>query len=601
MRAGAIAAVLAAVTAVVMLAALRADELAVAGTRITVVDTAAVGALAAVLLALARGKADVSSLQQGGTGVLLLLLPALVLFVLAVVVARLLGPLLRLLERGARSAPAAVRVALLSLARAPGEVALAVVFFVLSVGIAVFAFAYRATLVQGEHDQATYAVPAPYVLQEDLTKLVPVLDAAPPRLNGFDVLRDDGEVTGAGDFTLLALPAGALTRIDGWRTDFSSRSPKQLASLLAPAHVPQLAGFRAPRTIRFTIDGDRIGLTVVVQNRRGDFTQVDLGEHGRGTFARALPSLRGRVVALRLAFPTVAAFVADHKDAETGQAVADASTGTIRLGAAFRRWLGTGGVTLEAPGVYHYVVNRAADSIIRPEEPGEGDLVPVVASPAIARAADSNGIVNLHVEDSVISAKVVAVARYFPTVDGEFVVADLPTWLVAANTAEPGIAVPDEIWSQEKPPPLPVQVTSQRTEERQLRGDAISRGSIALLLVVAVLGLVLAVAGLVLTVLGDRRDERSSLTDLSVQGVTPRGLRRHLLLRAGVLGTLGIAGGLGAGLLVGTLVVAVVTVTAGAQSALPPLALVFDWPLVAAALGIVAAACAVGAWGATRR
>ena len=58
-----------------------------------------------------------------------------------------------------------MRVALLSLARAPGEVALTVVFFVLSVGIAVFAFAYRATLVQGEHQQASFAVPAPYVLR----------------------------------------------------------------------------------------------------------------------------------------------------------------------------------------------------------------------------------------------------------------------------------------------------------------------------------------------------------------------------------------------------------------------------------------------------
>ena len=63
---------------------------------------------------------------------------------------------------------------MLSLARAPGEVALAVVFFVLSIGIAVFAFAYRATLVQGEVDQARYAVPAPYILQEDLSKLVTV-------------------------------------------------------------------------------------------------------------------------------------------------------------------------------------------------------------------------------------------------------------------------------------------------------------------------------------------------------------------------------------------------------------------------------------------
>src|SRR3954454_12513887 len=294
-RTVALAAGLAAVTAAVMLAALRAGEVAIAGARVTVADTAALGALAAVLLALARGKADVSSLQQGGTGVLLLLLPGLVLFVLAVVAARLLGPLLRGLERGARRAPAALRIALLSLPGAPGDVPLAVVFFVLSIGIAVFAFAYRATLLQGERDQARYAVPAPYVLQEDLTKLVTVTEAA-PQLAGARVLRDDGTVTGVGDFTLLALPADALARIDGWRGDFSTRSPHELAGLIRPKSTPRLRGVPAPRDVTFTVSGDRLGLAVVVQNRAGDFTQVDLGEHGAGTFTKQLPPLAGRVV-----------------------------------------------------------------------------------------------------------------------------------------------------------------------------------------------------------------------------------------------------------------------------------------------------------------
>jgi hypothetical protein len=152
-----------------MLAALRADSVSFGGFRLGVADVAALGALAAVLLALARGKADASVLeQQGGTGVLLLLLPALVLFVLGVVAARLLAPTLRMLEWAARRATAPVRVALLSLARSPGEVLLTVVFFVVSVGIAVFAIAYRATLVQGEREQALYAVPAPFLLSEDL-------------------------------------------------------------------------------------------------------------------------------------------------------------------------------------------------------------------------------------------------------------------------------------------------------------------------------------------------------------------------------------------------------------------------------------------------
>src|SRR5581483_5822099 len=94
-RTVALAVALAAITTVAMLAVLRGDGLDVGGLRVTVADAAALGALAAVLLALARGKADASSLASSGTGVMLLLLPGLVLFVLAVAVARLVGPALR--------------------------------------------------------------------------------------------------------------------------------------------------------------------------------------------------------------------------------------------------------------------------------------------------------------------------------------------------------------------------------------------------------------------------------------------------------------------------------------------------------------------------
>ena len=229
---------LAVVTAAAMLAALRVDSVAFGGLRVTVADAAALGALAAILLALARGKADVSALEaSGGTGVLLLLLPGLVLFVLAVAAARLVAPCLRLLEWAARRSAPSVRVALLSLARSPGDVLLTVVFFVLSVGIAVFAIAYRATLLQGEREQARFAVPAPYVLQEDLGRLVTVQEAAlPARYGATPVVRDSGSVSGtrSRDFTLVALPTQALAHIDGWRSDFSSQTPAELGSLLVP-------------------------------------------------------------------------------------------------------------------------------------------------------------------------------------------------------------------------------------------------------------------------------------------------------------------------------------------------------------------------------
>jgi hypothetical protein len=504
-------------------------------------------------------------------------------------------------------------VALLSLARSPGEVSLTVVFFVLSVGIAVFAIAYRATLVQGEHEQARYAVPAPYVLSEDLGELVTIQQAPlPARYHPTPVLRDSGFVSGnhGRDFTLVALPAHSLASIDGWRSDFSAQSPVELGRLLQPAGTPALHGIRLPAarrtfTLPFTITGDRVGLTAIVENRRGDFTPLSFGEHGAGAHTatvRLPPEARGGlVVALRLSFPVIAAYVAGHRDAETTLSVNDASTGTLRLPPEFARWFGTNGITPDGHS-FHFIVNNAADSILRPHQPLEGELVPVVVTPAIAQAAGPSGVVPLHVENSVITGKIVATTKYFPSIDGDAVVADLPTWLTVANTAEPGVATASELWLDARPPPgLPLDVASQRARTRELTSDPLARGAISLLLVTALVGLVLAAVGLLLTVVGDLREERGSLRDLEAQGATPADLRRHVLMRAAVVGVVGLACGIGAGAIVGALVVAVVTVTAGAENALPPLALTFDAKLAAVVLAALVAVSATLATATARR
>jgi hypothetical protein len=633
LRALVIGIALALVTAVVMLAALRMQTVSFGGLTLSVADVAALGALGAVLLALARGKADATALSGSGTGVVLLLLPGLVLFVIAVAAARLLAPFLRALELVGRRAPAPVRLALLSLARSPGRVLLSVVFFVLSVGIALFAIAYRATLVRGEQEQARYAVPAPFVLQESLERLVTVQQAATPAQyaalgRATPVLRDTGFASGGTglDFTLVALPAAALPGIDGWRSDFSAQSRASLARLLTPAARPSLRGPTLPRgatrvTLPATVTGDSLGLTLVVENTRGDFTFISFGQlgHGRHAPSAAVPDAArgGRVVALRLSFPVIAAFVAGHKESGTGLSVSDASTGVLQLGTlraggaslSLARWTGHGGVRNDA-GRVHYLLNRAADSVLRPAEPLEGVPVPVVASPAIARAAGAGGILPLHVGDRTVEAQVVAVARSFPSVDGGLVVADLDTWLTAANTVEPGTTTSSELWLDAPPsaasrlaqrPFSLLDVASQHATEAELRGDPLARGALALLLVTGIVALALAAVGVLLTVVGDLRDESGELFDLEAQGATPGDLRRHLLLRAALVAVLGLAGGLAAGAIVSALVVAVVTVTAGAGVALPPLELVYDRRLVVLALVALAVASALGALAATHR
>ena len=155
------------------------------------------------------------------------LLPALVTFAAAVLVARLLRPTLRLIERLARGRSLGLRIASLSLARNPGYAVAATAFLVVSFGLALFAESYRATLARGERDQAAHQVPLDYVVREDLRRLIPVQDAAPisrfgalPGVEAAPVLRLTGGVgrlEGESGITLLGIDPGELAHLNGWR------------------------------------------------------------------------------------------------------------------------------------------------------------------------------------------------------------------------------------------------------------------------------------------------------------------------------------------------------------------------------------------------
>jgi hypothetical protein len=146
---------------------------------LTPLDVAALGAVAIVVVGWARGSVDAGKLTSSGTGAFLLLVPGLIVFAAAVAAARILTPALRGLGAAGRRGPISLRLAAASLARNPGHAAVAATFLVASLGLALFAVAYRSTLERGQRDEAAYAVPASFVLSEDLLQLVPVLHGAP--------------------------------------------------------------------------------------------------------------------------------------------------------------------------------------------------------------------------------------------------------------------------------------------------------------------------------------------------------------------------------------------------------------------------------------
>jgi hypothetical protein len=239
-------------------------------------------------------------------------------------------------------------------------------------------------------------------------------------------------------------------------------------------------------------------------------------------------------------------------------------------------------------------------SRFRPKQPTDQSPVPVIATARIAELADPNGLLPLEVEGEPFVGKLVATARRFPTVSGDFVLADREALSTALNSDAPGSAVIDEIWLTgstssdetrmkavlDRPAFAGLETSFRRDLRAELDREPVARASILALLVSAVVGFVLGLAGLALALSTDIRDERAELFDLEAQGASPALLRRHLRLRSfGVLG-FGVLFGLGLGAILSTIVVDVVRVTAGGQLPEPPLLLSFDWTLLLGGLGL---------------
>jgi hypothetical protein len=608
-RGGLLAAVVLALTAGLLLfTTVRAPGLQVGRVAFTPLDAAAVGAVAVVLVGWARGSVDAQQLAGGnGTSTFLLLVPALIVFAAAVLTARLLGPALRALGHAGRRGPISLRLAANSLARNPGHAAIAATFLVASLGLALFAVAYRSTLVRGQHDEALYAVPASYVLTEDFAQLVPVLHGAPPR-SSIPVLRLSGNVASGTTFAFLGV--GSLDEVGGWRRDFAQRPLRDLRAAIAPHRDVSLHTTALPVGRRFTVPvttaGDDVAVRAIFRSSFGDYESIPLGAtngdrrvllHGRIPFAHA-----------SLAQVELDLLNGGRNSANAGTGVQPAAKGVLALGtprvdgrpvrAAFASWTGTGGISGTAASL-GYVLTPDRTGRFRARQPTDGSVLRVLATPRVAAAAGPRGIIPLQVEGEQIAARVVGLIERFPSVVGDTVVADRVTAATTLDTRSPGLGTTDELWvnSAQRPHVPQLAVQSRADTLARLRADPLARGAVLTLAGTAAVALLLALVGLLLTVVGDVRDERGELFDLEAQGASPATIRAHLRLRAMLVAVFGILGGVALGVVLSALVISLVSVTAGAAEPEPPLLLTLDVPLLvaAAAAYAVLAALLVGA------
>ncbi len=624
----------------VLATALLAVSPFIRGHRLT--DALALAAAAVLVAALALGDSASSTVA--------VLLAPLGCFAAGVLIYRLVEPVLRLAERGARRGPVLVRLALVGLARTPALPALAIAFLAVSVGLGGFALAYRATLLRGAADQAADRVPLAAVLAPGPSFATP-LELAPAgqwrAVAGGAVLpvrRTEATYASTGatvTVPALGVPTSGLAGLHGWRQSDGSAPLATLARRLAdpallPRPGPALPAGATSLALRARSPALRLTVTADMRDPAGVLSRVVLGvtPARAGELRARLPPGRWRLEALELAESSGLAITSGHQNGENPAAATQATarlvlgpivaTGpgdhtlsTVGIGA----WRGAGAATTPAGGSSLPVSFQTGGTVgvLRPAQPTDSAPVPVLVDPQTAATASGGGRLALTVDGLPVQARVVGVVRRFPSLppgSAGVVVADEAILAGALDAQLPGQGRADELWLTRagaglraalREAPLNQLTASFRSDlERSLRTAPLARGVLGVLLAAAALCAVLAVIGLLLALLAGFRD-RAAERDLASQGVGPQGLRLELRLRLAIAAVAGVLLGVVLALVLTRF--AVVAVRAAATVAVPepplvtvvPLAALAAWSLAVLAVLLAAASLATRRVGSSRR
>ena len=587
-------------------------------------DVLAVAAASALVAALVGGTG------LGGTGsdqALALLLAPLCCLAVGVLTFRAAGVVLQGAERVARGGPVLTRLALVNLARSPMMPALAIAFVAVAVGLGGFALGYRSTLIRSAADQAADLVPLDALVSPGPDFSTP-LELAPLQrwqaLAGGAVLpirRTDANYTsGGGTVTVPALgvPAAGLIQIHGWRGSDGSAPLAVLARRLEPTGPVRVPGPMLPAGARWlslrASPGLPVDVTADLRDSQGAIRQVGFGTAGVSAgFLRApVPPGRWELEALELDEPTGVAITNGHQNGENPAAATQSQTrvalgpllalptrGRSLLSVPLGAWRGVGAaatapVRSAAAATVDFAMS-GTPGVLRPAQPTDAHPMPVLADPQTAASAGPGGRIALTVDGLPVIARVVGVLTRFPTLPPDsagFVVADEATLAAALDAQLPGQGRADELWigtghlaglrAALGSGPLAQLDSSFRADiDHQLQDAPVARGVLGTLIAATALSVALAVVGLLAALLGGVRDERVE-SDLTEQGVGPRGLRAELRVRLALASLLGVVVGVGIAVLLTRLAVASVRAAGAVADPSPPVVTVVPWAALAA-------------------
>jgi hypothetical protein len=610
-----------------------------------------IGAIAAlgvtIWQAVETGSLDPGTVARGGGGPSVLLLPALMFFVSAVVLLRVLPLAFRGGEIAARRFALTFRLALLSATRRPALAAAATTFLAVALGTAIFSLNYRATLTQQARDEAAFRAGAAWRVLErrsanerdvfdvsPLTRYSSISTEAPTPVLRLRASLHEAEVTGESrSLTLLGVPAERLPRIEGWRGDFASASPAELSRLLQSQRLrltgPMVA--RDATALRVWVRAETLRPREFVAHLLlpgQSFERLSLGRaptEWRRVTIDFPERLRGSQI-IGLDFPALdSSEVVDPGYVDFAGLAVRREGGWERL-ATVTDWVAApspfGAAAAAGPQVFgegpvrrgmRLSINGSPVTLLRPSVQLSARAL---VSRSLARAAvDGRLMLDIPAAGLSLPIQIVGEARLFPTVvtnAGAFAVADYDTLFAILNVDQPGAAPPSEAWffvdqpahfeeALASRPFRTEEVISAQRLERRLLQDPLAAGARRVLLLGAVAAALLGVLGLVVATRTALRDERALFAEYEALGVPPASLARSTQVRIALLTVLGLVAGLVGGLATVGLISALVAVTGSATAPLPPIRTAIAWPLSLALLAVVGtAAFVVAGWLAAR-
>lgn len=552
----------------------------------------------------------------------LILLPALAFFSIAVALLHVLPATFRLADRALRHAPFGMRLAVLNSARNPRDAAAAVTFLAVALGIALFGLNYRSTLLEQGQDGASFQAGARWRIIErgefgmpsvaPLSRFASVTRETPtPVLRLPATVRDTSQPGNAVDVTFLGLPPGRLPSLLGWRSSFSDVTREKLVRLLRPAASPRLhaptVGDEA-RTIAFWARG------TTAAPRTADlhfllpgesFHTLSLGRvpvRWRQLSARLPRFLRGaRLVGIGFPSegggPTQPTF--DEGVIEFSAIEVRGAQGSSVL--AMNEWMTTPRVGRSAELIVHPAqtsrkrpafrlqLNGVPQPLIHPEL-NLPEQIPALVGDSVARSA-VDGEVVLDVLGREVQLRVIAQASLFPTIvenTASFAVVDYDTLFVALNLDRPGLVAPSEAWFFGSQPPdfakalnrkpfRVERVISVRDLEAGALTDPLAAGTSRILIYSSVVAGLLAVLGLMLATRSVLSAEGPMFAEYEALGIRPSVLVQSLRYRLLLMGGFGVTAAVLGSALAVQLITALVAVTGSGGRPLPPIELAIDW------------------------